>query len=177
METVQVRPMNKPIHRSFLFWGPVAAIVLLAALAIHSFFFSVNLRIPRDGAKAPGFLYLEGGVIHLDWEATPAPYAERTFLLLRSRLKDRPSPFSPAHLFPTFFNKESSYKYEGATMADRKAAHLAGIRTPKVEYHLALPVWMIITVIAGLWFWIYWRRARRLAKEEWELARKEAAAS
>lgn len=169
--------MNKPTHRSFLFWGPLIAIVCLAALAIHSFFVSTNVRIPRSGTNAPAFAYLEGGVIHLNWEVTPAPFKERTFLFVTSRLKDRPSPFAPGHLFPDFYAKNDSYKYEGATPADRKAAQAAGIRTPFVEYSLALPVWMIITVVAGLWFWLYRRRARRLAKEEWELAQKEAAAS
>ncbi|MEK7951570.1 hypothetical protein [Luteolibacter soli] len=168
--------MSKPTPHSVTFWAGIIVLVSLAALAVDSFFFSTNFRIPRSGTNPPAFAYLEGGVIHLDWETTPAPYTERTFKFLRTRIQDSPSPVSSDHLLPKY-QKSNTYKYEGATPADRKAAQAAGIRTPKIKYTLSLPIWMIITLTVILWFFLYKKRARRLAKEEWELAQKEAAAS
>lgn len=154
--------MQKPLHHRFFFWlGPVV-FVLLGLLKVDTHFIETNLRIPRGEEKVPLYFYAESGLLHLDIEQTPDPHADRTFAFRRSMIRDRQFRF----LRPQLYEKNESYKYHGKTWQERRAAQLAGIRSPLLRHELSLPIWMLMTIV-GWWWWIsVRRRSRRMMREE-----------
>lgn len=152
--------MQKPVHHSFFFWFWPVVFVLLGVPMLDGYFHETNLRIPRGAGKVPAYLYVSDGVIHLDLEQTPDPTVEKSFAFRRSAIKDR-----RFLLMPSFYEKEDFYKYQGRTPAERKAAQAAGIRSPLLRYKFAVPIWMLMTVVGGMWGIAVMRRSRRMVRE------------
>ena len=157
--------MQKPVHHSLSFWAWPVVFVLLGLLELDSYFHETNLRIPRGGAKVPIYLYASDGVLHLDLEQTPDPHVEKSFALRRVAIKDR-----QIHIYVRPYTKFDGYKYQGATRQERRAAQAAGIRSPLLMYEFAVPIWMLMTIVAALWGNSLRRHSRRIERDAMALA-------
>jgi hypothetical protein len=113
----------------------------------------------------PIYLYTSDGVIYLNLEQTPDPTVEKSFALRRVAIKDR---WFLYYVQP--YTKVDGYKYQGATGQQRRAAKAAGIRSPLLRYEFAVPIWMLMTIVAGIWWVMLQRRSRRIQRDAMALA-------
>ena len=146
-----LRGMQKPPHRSWLFWIGPAVFGLLGLLMADSCFHMTDMRIPR-GEKVPANLYVIAGVVHLDLKETADPYYRKAFVFGRHSMSRRPR-----------FTARFYERWDGVELPDPRGP-LAEAE-PVRGHKLAVPIWMPMTVIGGVWGIAVMRRSRRMVRE------------
>jgi hypothetical protein len=150
--------VKKPLHRWWLFWVGPALFAFLGLLMADSCFRETYMAIPR-GAKVPLYLYVNRGVLHVDFEESPDPYVPKDFDFGRSSSHEGAKPLWTV----PFHRKLEARKYQ-------RPEPDKGEPQPLLVEKFAVPIWMIMTVVAGLWGIAVLRRSKRMARESMKRA-------